>query len=690
MNTNVLFVDTESNPTTKEPQSIQWRYRGEHGIITEFNEESFNFIKSMWDSASAVVGYNVLYDLGVLSVAFTQNTYDATEETPRFGSLWVHKIFGHHYHTRKLGFHHNLIRRFNLYDIESGKTIPKTNSTPVIDLLKLWAVLVDNRSKLSLSAVCNREFEDANMKEWSEDTALTDEYRIQDVVMLERLFNRFLEKVSGIKEVSGYTLDEWSKVSSPATFPKREYERVFPHLKEWQKKNDAEEMRKGLKGPIKDAYFGGLTISFYRGKKDNTAWFDLKGSYSKSMQVLNTDGYLRMRWRQSPNADVWVRDKPYLCRVRSTTAFQSIDGSLKIYRTGEPGEYWLWSFDLLGIKLLVPETKIEVLEIMEPVPMNDVESSLPGIWDSLKDEEERLNGKSALREFYKLLSNTSYGVKAQTNPHRTIHTNLSIAGMITSRSRLALLEMADECRLWAARELGLEWLYSDTDSVCIALNRPFTPKEIESLTTAINRRIYPFIAECEGYNKTTHVLSLKRYYSIDGEGADKIMLHGKGVYKVSTDDLMRAFDGDIQNETLYINQLSANTPRSMKIMLNRVSSVNLDYAHPYMFERDVPTERTFREWFLNWYVHIDTKMDFGLSSIYSDSFDDIRITDSFKRGFWFFPHHSDASDFYSQHGGGADLFDPIDTLNVTDEELAWLYRVVVEKEKEKSIKGVFR
>jgi len=37
-----------------------------------------------------------------------------------------------------------------------------------------------------------------------------------------------------------------------------------------------------------------------------------------------------------------------------------------------------------------------------------------------------------------------------------------IAGMITARSHLALIEMVDECR-----RHGLVWRYSDTDSVCV-------------------------------------------------------------------------------------------------------------------------------------------------------------------------------------------------------------------------------
>jgi len=38
---NLLFVDVETHEDTLQLLSIQWRYRGEHGIITEFDDESY-------------------------------------------------------------------------------------------------------------------------------------------------------------------------------------------------------------------------------------------------------------------------------------------------------------------------------------------------------------------------------------------------------------------------------------------------------------------------------------------------------------------------------------------------------------------------------------------------------------------------------------------------------------------------
>ncbi len=662
--TDILFIDTESNPRTKEPLSIQWRFNGEHGIITEFDNNSYYFIKNLWDNASVVVGYNILYDMGVLSICYPQNEYDCTKERLKMGSMWKHRIFGHNYHTRRLGFHHNLIRRFNQSD-KNGETIPKTKSTPILDLLKLWSILVDSKGGtegIGLSAVCRREF-NVKMLDWQEDTALTDEYRYQDVDMLERLFKRFFERIADIEDLQNYTLEKWCSIHSPATFVKNAYSDNYPHLREWQKKNDREEVRTRLVRPLEHAYFGGLTISFFRGIKENTAWFDLSGAYSKSMQILNTDSYLRLRWRKNNSADIWTRDKPYLVNVKTTAVISSVNGSLKVFNVETPKKCWYWNFDLQMLRLLIPKHEMEVIQVYEPVPMNDCESSLPGEWDSLKQEEERLNGKTTRREFFKLLSNTSYGVKAQREPYRTIHTNLAIAGMVTARSRLALLEMADECM-----KNGFEWIYSDTDSVCVVGD--YYP----GLTEQINKRIAPFTAECEGHGKTTTVLSLKRYMSIGGTGRDKIMLHGKGIYKVSQQDLLEALTGNIKDDTLYINQLSANTPRSMTILLNRLPHLQ-NFIHPYAFERDIPTERTFEEWFAAWYAHIDTKTSFGLCSIYYDDFDNMHVLESFKRVFWSFPHFADAMDFFVQHGYGADLFDPARCLETSDDTLSWLYGI---------------
>ena len=70
---NLLFVDVETHEDTLQVLSIQWRYRGEHGIITEFDDETYAVLKSLWDQASAVVAWNALFDMGALSVAYSQN-----------------------------------------------------------------------------------------------------------------------------------------------------------------------------------------------------------------------------------------------------------------------------------------------------------------------------------------------------------------------------------------------------------------------------------------------------------------------------------------------------------------------------------------------------------------------------------------------------------------------------------------
>jgi len=48
----------------------------------EFTDETYATLKSLWDRASAVVAWNALFDMGALSVAYPQNTFDANKEAP--------------------------------------------------------------------------------------------------------------------------------------------------------------------------------------------------------------------------------------------------------------------------------------------------------------------------------------------------------------------------------------------------------------------------------------------------------------------------------------------------------------------------------------------------------------------------------------------------------------------------------
>ena len=86
---NLLFIDVETDERTFQVISIQWRYRGEHGIITEFTDETYAVLKSLWDQASAVVMWNALFDMGALSVAYPDNVYSATRRAGDDGALSI-------------------------------------------------------------------------------------------------------------------------------------------------------------------------------------------------------------------------------------------------------------------------------------------------------------------------------------------------------------------------------------------------------------------------------------------------------------------------------------------------------------------------------------------------------------------------------------------------------------------------
>ena len=660
---NLLFVDVETHETTLQVISIQWRYRGEHGIITEFDDETYAVLKSLWDQASAVVAWNALFDMGALSVAYPQNQFDATkkpepkpgQKSP--GQKWLLTLFGHYYHVKKVGGHHNIIKHYNRVDekTEEGKGVP---STPVIDLLKLWAILIDSKG-LSLSAVSKRHLQ-RDLIPYSAEAALTDEYRYQDVDVLDDLVDVFLGKVSDIEDLQYYDCDMWSQIISPATFVKFRYEAEFPELKDHaiRKSNDRNDRRYNLTRALEDAYFGGITISLYRGYLDNAIWYDIKGAYSSAIQVLNTDQYLAYDWKAaSEKEDVaYNRDRPALCQVTTDVILTSINRSLKIYQVRKPRTVWYWNFDIQAIRLLFPGCMMEVHKAYQPIPLTPCEISIPAIWDRLKDEEEEMNGKTTLRNYYKLLSNTSYGIKAQREPGVTIHTNLCIAGMITARAHLALIEMADECQ-----KHGLIWRYSDTDSVCV------TGEYTDNLTDAINERIAPFIADCEGYNERVLILSLKRYIrNPDGDNPD-VRVHGKGAYRIGQRDVLDFIAGKRNDKPLMVHQLSASTPLTMKILSRRMSVYAPDAVKnifPFAFQTSLNTDLTVHEFMLKWYKHIDTKTTANA----------VQVRSEFERTFHVFPTDGRARLFYGVViEDDDDVIDPAYNDDIPDNTARFLF-----------------
>ena len=212
--------------------------------------------------------------------------------------------------------------------------------------------------------------------------------------MLDDLVDVFLEKVAAIEDLKYYDCAMWSRIVSPATFVKFRYEAEFPELKDHaiRKSNDRNDRRYNLTRALEDAYFGGITISLYRGYLDNASWFDIKGAYSKSIQVLNTDQYLAYDWKAAPVKEraAYDRDRPALCQVTSDVVMTSINRSLKIYQVKVPRTLWYWNFDIQAIRLLFPDCTMEIHKVYHPIPLTPCEESIPATWDRLKDEEEAL------------------------------------------------------------------------------------------------------------------------------------------------------------------------------------------------------------------------------------------------------------------------------------------------------------
>ena len=578
----LLFIDTESDPKTKEPISIQTGWNNHFETIKDFTHEER--LGCLWNDAEAVIVYNAPYDMGVISSVY-KNTYEWD------GTFWKMDIFGGKYKVRRIQGHRNIVRSFKHSDGKRGKSVP------VIDLLKLWSILVDE-TDISLKALIKREFGETPIP-YSEENAKTRAYQLQDVIYLERLWYRFLERVANIEAVRGYTYADWAKITTPATFTKMAYAEEYPDLPEWKKANDAEDKKHKLTNALENAYHGGITISFYRGTVPECGWYDIHGAYAHVIEYENTDQYMLYEWERG-SWELCRDNAPILCRVNTNVVLETIEKSLKMYRVETPKQCWMWSYDILALRLMFG-AEITIIDQYRPVPKNPVRRSLSAVWSDLKEIEQREHGKTTLRNYYKFLSNTSYGIKAQRVPYTTKHTNMCIAGIITSRAHLILAEMIHTARL-----RGGSWLYSDTDSICISgITCSHAVMQDE-----INTAIAPYSAECEHIG-TTRFLSLKRYLATGGtdiEGRpvpDKIRLHGKSVYRISEADMMRMLSGGATHKALIIGGISANTERT----LNRVRKINpfILHNHPFMFETMIETSLSEKDWFGEWFAHIDTK-----------------------------------------------------------------------------------
>ena len=243
----------------------------------------------------------------------------------------------------------------------------------------------------------------------------------------------------------------------------------------------------------------------------------------------------------------------------------------------------------------------------------------------------------------------------------TIHTNLCIAGMITARSHLALIEMVDECR-----RHGLVWRYSDTDSVCV------TGEYFAGLENAINERIAPFVAECEGYNERVLILSLKRYIRNPDTDNPEVRVHGKGAYRIGGKNILDFIWGKKNGKPLVVHQLTASTPLTMKILSRRMSVYAPEAVQnifPFAFQTALPTDLTVHEFMLKWYTHIDTKTTAGA----------VQVQSEFERGFHLFGTDARARLFYGAVvEDDGDVIDPVYNDDIPDDTARFLFPSALE------------
>lgn len=629
----LLFVDTENDPVTKEPECIQMKYGDKVEIFEDFNNLE-PFIKA-WRECDAVIMFNAPYDLGMLS-SIEPNTYVYKEQSEvkrwEMGNVWEMNICGFTYTVLKLGFARNLI---------SSK-----NGPPVIDLQKLWNILVNDKP-LSLKDLIKNELGEEAIP-YSKENAKTREYREQDVIQLEKLWYVFLNKVNTIPVVQKYNYSDWGKIYTPASFVKAEYVKRYPDLRDWKNLNNKQNRKWGLESALEQAYNGGITCALLHGTRDNTAWYDIHGAYAHVIQNENMDQYKLYEWEYSE----YTTEKPLLCYCLTDVVLGRLNNSLKIYRVKKPDKRYMWNYDIEAMECLFPDAHINVMRAYYPKPLNNVECSLPAEWSALKEKEEREHGKTTLREYYKFMSNTSYGITAQREPKPTIHTNMVIAGIITSRAHLILCQMVE-----TARSYGCEWLYSDTDSICVDLHG-CDPKVLED---ALNKRIAtyqpsktidPYSCGCE-FIGTTKVLSLKRYHAYNGHDLkgwpveDKIRTHGKGAYKITPEDICSMLAGNVNMEHLVLKEVCATTPRTLKRCLNLNSKIT--HPHPFMFETGIKTGRCKHDWFEGWNKHIDSKTTIPKNA---------KIYDEFMRDFHVFESNLNAEIYYkNKYKDTLDVFD---------------------------------
>lgn len=615
---DVLFIDTENPGRGKEITSVQLRYNGKNYVLTP--PIDVKFIEKLWREAKAVVFHNALYDMGVLStlpgnswewcerISSREKDYE-TGENGKF-TYYQLKLFGFAYKVKRLSSVYSYI---NTDNNEKGMG----NGTPVIDTVKLYDIFIDKESSLKKLAP---KYLHRYMIPYSDENALTYEYQIQDVEALDGVYCHFMLEMESIDDVKDYTHEDWMKMNSTATCAKRATKKAFPKIATWRKKNEAEDKKFGLWNALESAYLGGLTAAMYHGTVKGVSVNDIKGSYDGVINHENMDQYNRYTWEKiEPPEELPENNYPILCKVWTDVVMKHMENSLKIFRLrgDERKDMVYWSYDILALKNLFKDVEFEILEAHRPIPLNPVAKSLAGEWNVKKAWAQEKYGKEhPLRNYYKTLSNASYGICAEKSHGRGDFTNMVKAGIITARARLTLSKM-----IKVGREMGCDWLYSDTDSVVCRLNGV----DAGELEAAMKKAIYPYDCECE-FVGDMRVISLKRYWGYNGkdlegnEIKDKIRVHGRGRYNIDEEDLVKMLSGEKVDAELCVKRYAANTEITMK----QVMKVNPEITnpHPFMFEKNVPLGKAKQVWFdEDWKTHIDSKTTFPEGACFDDEFE---------------------------------------------------------------------
>ena len=199
-----------------------------------------------------------------------------------------------------------------------------------------------------------------------------------------------------------------------------------------------------------------------------------------------------------------------------------------------------------------------------------------------------------------------------------------------------------------------------------------TGEYFEGLENAINERIAPFVAECEGYNERVLILSLKRYIRNPDTDNPEVRVHGKGAYRIGGKDILDFIGGKKNGKPLVVHQLTASTPLTMKILSRRMSVYAPEAVQnifPFAFQTALPTDLTVHEFMLKWYTHIDTKTTAGA----------VQVQSEFERGFHLFGTDARARLFYGAVvEDDGDVIDPVYNDDIPDDTARFLFPSALE------------